>query len=790
MRPSRHHTNTAVALCVLLGIPLPTITQATVPSPSGTASRFTEIANMDVTNGRLDSCVVFRDADGDIAIDSEGNELVFRVYFEANGAITDFAVTDYEQLTTAAIDAMRDPADPALLLQCSGEYRNGIYSDLVYLDAPGADYDGQVYSAILNLNNTAGGVFVIDTASATIVRSYSGNSTALGENLGAFSEDSSVELSSAESTQISLPECQDPEGDPVHVDLIAGTRILDENLLPGSNYTIAYDAIDDGMQQITARCEDSPQFDVNYSARVTAPGNLLVIALANPEVFDPEIGITLTGTAGDDVLNGSAGDDALYGVGGNDTLNGLAGNDVLNGGPGNDTLNGGPGADTMNGKAGDDTYEVEDGGDTVVEDSGKGTDLIQSALSYTLPANVEHLTLTGSGNLSGTGNAEDNTLTGNSGNNTLDGGTGADSLVGGAGNDTYLVDNAGDTVTENAAEGTDLVQSSVTFTLPANTENLTLVGSGNIDATGNAEDNTLTGNSGDNAISGLGGADSIDAADGNDSIVADDNDTSIDGGNGTDTLRVLADFTANTANQIENIEIVNLEAGGLTLSMGSFIDIDATINGFSGGSNTIVGSDGDETVIGGNAADNLDGGDGTDTITGGAGADTISVGAGTGNVVRYTAVDQGGAVGGGGVFSAGDTVNSFVVAGAVSSVDIFDFVGITNIQNVVAGFASFESVASGAPTGTNTVIYINNATAASLTDTANVLASIGNFSGNAAGFATGDVHIFVVGNTGGTAFGLYAYTESDGNATVIEGDLRLLAIVSTAVTGFDADNIK
>ena len=52
-------------------------------------------------------------------------------------------------------------------------------------------------------------------------------------------------------------------------------------------------------------------------------------------------------------------------------------------------------------------------------------------------ANVENLTLTGSGNINGTGNSGNNILIGNSGANTLDGGTGADTMIGGLGNDTY-----------------------------------------------------------------------------------------------------------------------------------------------------------------------------------------------------------------------------------------------------------------------------------------------------------------------------------------------------------------
>ena len=72
----------------------------------------------------------------------------------------------------------------------------------------------------------------------------------------------------------------------------------------------------------------------------------------------------------------------------------------------------------------------------------------------------------------------DNTLKGNSGDNTLNGGTGSDAMTGGDGDDIYIVDNIGDTVTENSSEGTDLINSSVSYSASNNVENLTLTGSG------------------------------------------------------------------------------------------------------------------------------------------------------------------------------------------------------------------------------------------------------------------------------------------------------------------------
>src|SRR3712207_3943253 len=166
--------------------------------------------------------------------------------------------------------------------------------------------------------------------------------------------------------------------------------------------------------------------------------------------------------------------------------NSLTGNTAAN------KLDGKAGADTMKGGAGNDTYAVDNAADSVVELAGGGTDTVSASVTHTLAAEVEHLTLTGTGAIDATGNGLANILTGNTAANKLDGKAGADTMKGGAGNDTYAVDNAADWAVELAAGGKDTVNASVTHTLATEVEHLTLTGTGAIDAPGNGLANILT----------------------------------------------------------------------------------------------------------------------------------------------------------------------------------------------------------------------------------------------------------------------------------------------------------
>lgn len=394
------------------------------------------------------------------------------------------------------------------------------------------------------------------------------------------------------------------------------------------------------------------------------------------------------------------------------------GDNVLIGNSGDNRLDGGLGSDDMHGGSGNDYFINDSSGDWIYENEGDDVDTVERRYetNLVLSDNVENLIL-GAGITTGNGNGLDNTITGNADDNTLggwdgddtlhgldgndslfggagidqllggagndylDGGAGIDHLEGGAGNDVYITDDASDVVVEAAGAGTDQVQTTASYALSANIENLFLMGTGAIDGTGNALDNYISGNSAANVIHGGAGTDTIVAGGGNDTLFGGTGDdkyvfdassgsdviNNVDGGfdgvfftNGitrerlsfsrdgddllitvdagqTPAVRVLNHFLGGDAAidyvqpdggfYLTTVEINQIVAGGGTGGQYDQV-IEGTAAGEqlvgNSGKDLIKGLAGDDQLFGMGGNDTLQGGDGDDYLAGGNGSGTGS----------------------------------------------------------------------------------------------------------------------------------------------------------------------
>ncbi|PZW63589.1 serralysin, partial [Pseudomonas sp. URMO17WK12:I1] len=227
----------------------------------------------------------------------------------------------------------------------------------------------------------------------------------------------------------------------------------------------------------------------------------------------------------------------------------------------------------------------------------------------------ENLVLIGNQAISGTGNNLANVLDGSQN-------AAANELRGLGGNDTYIV-GAGDTVIEEANGGIDLVKAYVSYTLGNHVENLSLLGSDHLTATGNALANIITGNDGNNILDGGAGVDTLRGGKGDDTYIVDltasnaFEDRVVENANeGIDTIILRGGSLlpkAATVVLVNNIE--NLDASGT----GS-IALNLTGNAAN---NLLIGNQGNNTLNGGDGNDILVGMGGFDTLTGGRGADTF-----------------------------------------------------------------------------------------------------------------------------------------------------------------------
>ncbi|UOD30684.1 putative Ig domain-containing protein [Massilia violaceinigra] len=328
------------------------------------------------------------------------------------------------------------------------------------------------------------------------------------------------------------------------------------------------------------------------------------------DVFDIVVSPNLT-------IAGTPGNDVLQGEGANDRIEGLAGDDQLDGGPGNDTLVGG---------AGNDTYAIYDQTDVIIEKENEGSDTVRTTLaSYALPDNVENVVLSGEGKDAVlTGNILNNYLTAGNGVQKIDGGAGKDTMAGGAGADLYVVDSTLDVIVELAAAGYDRVDSSATYTLPANVETLTLTGEANIDATGNADSNLIVGNAGNNRLDGGAGMDRLSGMAGNDTYVIDSMNDVIEDESGIDTIERSVDSNYKLTNKIENLTLSGNAIRGYGNELDNVVIGNELNNSLAGyeGNDHLFGKIGNDTLFGGAGNDQLAGGAGNDHLLGEGGNDT------------------------------------------------------------------------------------------------------------------------------------------------------------------------
>jgi Ca2+-binding RTX toxin-like protein len=283
---------------------------------------------------------------------------------------------------------------------------------------------------------------------------------------------------------------------------------------------------------------------------------------------------------------------------------------------------------------------------TIIELPGQGSDHGFSSVSYALPANVEDLTLTGLGDVSGTGNILANALSGNIGNNLLVGGEGNDSLSGGGGNDN--LSGGGDNDTLDGGLGADWLQGD------AGTDTVILTPDGvwsgayvgfNVGSpltAGTGQTVSLTGmNRFSDVVDGGSDTDTVQLTNGNDAYFLHDAFSGFTAGVG------LAADVRGQASAARGLSIEQILAGGgndlIDLTSANYSIAGVTVDGGSG-NDILWGNAGNDTLLGGEGNDTLFGGAGNDSLTGGSGADVfqfVQSGGGTDQITDFdTAQDK------------------------------------------------------------------------------------------------------------------------------------------------------
>jgi trimeric autotransporter adhesin len=505
--------------------------------------------------------------------------------------------------------------------------------------------------------------------------------------------------------------------------LIAGSGVA--TLVGGiGNDTFVVDSASDVVEDTTTAASNTVQSNINF----VLPTNVNTLVLTGSGALEG------TANGGNDTLSSNTGVDTLVGGGGNDTfvinnsgdvvqdtatgasntaqssvnyalannvntlvLTGTA-NLMGSANSGADTLISNAGADTLTGNTGNDTFIVTNALDVVHDSSTTAANSILSSVSYTLPTDVNALTLTGTGALSATGNGGADVLVANTGADTLTAGAGIATLIGGAGNDTFVVDSTSDVVQETATMANNTLLSAVSYSLATNVNSLVLTGTAALAGTANSGSDTLTSNAGaDTLIAGSGNdifivnnsadvienatandtiessvnytlpsavntliligsanivgtgnsnADILNAAAGIDTLIAGAGIATLTGGGGNDTFivnnvnDVVEDSSTTTSNTIQSSVNFSLPTDVDTLTLTGTTGLTATGN--SDATNVLTASSGNDLIVGSAFSNTINGGTGSDTLD--AGPETNLIYAGNGGTTAHPTYVYGNAI--------------------------------------------------------------------------------------------------------------------------------------------------
>jgi uncharacterized delta-60 repeat protein len=232
----------------------------------------------------------------------------------------------------------------------------------------------------------------------------------------------------------------------------------------------------------------------------------------------------------------------------------------------------------------------------------------------------------------------------------------------------------------------DIVQSSVSYTLNSSETDLALIGTANIDGTGNSLNNAIFGNSGNNVLDGRAGADSLFGNAGDDTLIGGLGADTMTGGIGNDWYWVddAGDSVIEYANEGTDKVFTSISYT-LTANVEDLAlqEIAANINGTGNIlNNTITDNSKDNILDGGAGNDIIRASGGNDTLIGGLGADTLTGGLGNDRFVYTNLTDS--LLGGIDIikdFNNSTDTDRFVVTTARS---VFNNVGVVSGLNATA----------------------------------------------------------------------------------------------------------